>query len=193
MKLNPAKILVQDYLELNSMTLGLSEWTEEHFKDNPPRLLRLQRIRACLSCLEIETADFHSFEKGEWVQPVSDELLETILLVLKTPFELDYEQYITSEDRYSERYHFGEFLSIRVALYKLSSIRKSVLAASGHFLTPVLALHYLEKKVEAECLALDEVLQLLLNPKELRLERQTMVTDFGFPDVDLDELDLEWL
>ena len=43
MKLNPAKILVQDYLELNSMTLGLSEWTEEHFKDNPPRLLRLQR------------------------------------------------------------------------------------------------------------------------------------------------------
>lgn len=193
MKFNPAKILVQDYLELNSMTLGFSEWTDEHFKDNPPRLLRLQRIRACLSCLEIEVADFHSFEKGDWVKPVSEELLETIQLVLKTPFELDYEQYIRPEDRYPEMYHFGKFLSIRVVLYKLSSIRKSVLAASGHFLTPVLVLHHLEKKVEAECLALDEVLQLLLNPKELRLEHQTMVTDFGFPDVDLDEIDFDWM
>jgi hypothetical protein len=193
MKFNPAKILVQDYLELNSMTLGLSEWTEEHFRDNPPRLLRLQRIRACLSCLEIEVADFYEFEDGDWVKPVSEDLLETILLVLKTPFELDYEQYIRPEDRYSERYHFGKFLSIRVALYKLSSIRKSVLAASGHFLTPVLALRHLEKKVEAECLALDEVLQLLLNPEELRVELKTMVTDFGFPDVDMDEVDLDWI
>jgi hypothetical protein len=50
-------------------------------------------------------------------------------MVLKTPLELDYEHYITPEDLYSERYHFGKFLSIRVALYKLSSIRKSVLVA----------------------------------------------------------------
>ncbi len=84
-------------------------------------------------------------------------------------------------------------LQLREALYQLSTIRSTVLIASGHFATPVHMIDHLQKKTAAEQLALDEVLRLLLNPAKIQFDYGLMISSFGFPDVNLSDIDLEWM
>jgi hypothetical protein len=77
--------------------------------------------------------------------------------------------------------------------YGFLSYKKSVLAASGHFLTPYLIADKLQQKLADDTHVLDEVLSLLLNPTNKQLTHEELVECFDFPDVDLDDIDLEWM
>jgi hypothetical protein len=193
MKLNPATILLDDYLEMMSLTSGLQTWDAEQFKDNPPRYYRVQRIQACMRALNIHTHQVHQFKSGGWCMPISEDLVQYIQSVLKVPFKLDYASYIDSHSRFTENYFFRMLLDMREIMSKYTHLQQAILAASGHFLTPVFMLNHLQEKQESEKKAIDEVLQLLMNPTELRLTREELIAQFDYPDVDLDEIDLEWI
>jgi len=192
MKLNPATILLDDYLEMMSMTSGMQTWDAEQFKDNPPRYYRMQRIQACMKALNIHVQYVHQFKSGGWCLPLSEAMVELILQILEGPFQLDYASYIEEPNSFSEHNTFDMLLDIREIMSKYKYLHGSVLAASGHFLTPLFMLNHLQEKQESEKKAIDEVLQLLMNPTELRLTREELITQFGYPDVDLDAIDLEW-
>ena len=54
-------------------------------------------------------------------------------------------------------------------------------------------IEHLQQKTLTEQLALDEAIQLMLNPNEIRFNENQMITSFGFPDVNIQDIDLEWL
>ena len=193
MKINPAKVLLEDYLELKSLLPNLENWKEEKLLTNPPRYYRLLRIKACMLSLNIESEDFSQFRAGAWCRNTLPELIENIEQVLKEPFCLDYEKYLEEDKVFSGRYMFSMLLQLREALYKLPSIRSGILAASGHFLTPIFMIEHLQQKTLSEQLALDEAIQLMLNPNEIRFNENQMITSFGFPDVNIEDIDLEWV
>ncbi len=66
------------------------------------------------------------------------------------------------------------------------------MASSGHFQTPVRIIEKLEVKLTLEVEVLQQALCILLNPQGKRFTMEEMTTQFGFPTVDLDEIDLDW-
>ncbi len=193
MKINPATLLLEDYLEVMSLTSGLKVWDAEPFESNPPRYYRLKRIQACMKALNIQSQSVNDFKYGGWCPSISIDAIERIQNFLKGPFQLDYESYIDEHSHFSQDYMFHMLLEIREIMSKYKSLHDSVLAASGHFLTPVHILQSLQSKQESEEKAIDEVLYLLMNPSLLFYSREELIANFGFPDVDLDEIDLEWV
>lgn len=193
MKINPAQVLLEDYLELKSLVPNIENWKEDLLLSNPPRYYRLLRIKACMLSLTIEAEDFRQFASGRWFRNASPELIDTIEQVLKETYCLDYQKYLDEDKVFSGRYMFSMLLQLREALYKLTSIRSGILAASGHFLTPIFMIEHLQQKTLTEQLALDEAIQLMLNPNEIRFNENQMITSFGFPDVNIQDIDLEWV
>lgn len=193
MKINPAQVLLEDYLELKSLVPNIENWKEDLLLSNPPRYYRLLRIKACMFSLTIEAEDFRQFASGRWFRNASPEIIDTIEQVLKETYCLDYQKYLDEDKVFSGRYMFSMLLQLREALYKLTSIRSSILAASGHFLTPIFMIEHLQQKTLSEQLALDEAIQLMLNPNEIRFNYNQMITSFGFPDVNIQDIDLEWI
>lgn len=193
MKINPAQVLLEDYLELKSLLPNIENWKEDILLSNPPRYYRLLRIKACMLSLNIESEDFYQFASGGWCRNVSPELIQTIEQVLKEPFRLDYEKFLEDDKVFSGRYIFSMLLQLREALYKFPSIRSGILAASGHFLTPIFMIEHLQEKTKSEQLAIDEAIQLILNPNEIRFNENQMIKSFGFPDVNIQNIDLEWV
>jgi hypothetical protein len=193
MKINPAKVLLEDYLELKSLAPNIENWKEDLLLSNPPRYYRLLRIKACMLSLTIEAEDFRQFASGSWCRNASPELIENIELILTEPFQLKYEEYLDLNHVFSGRYMFSMLLQLREALYKLTSIRSGILAASGHFLTPIFMIEHLQQKTLSEQLALDEAIQLMLNPNEIRFNYSQMTKSYGFPDVNIQDIDLEWI
>ena len=193
MKINPAKVLLEDYLELKSLVPNIENWKEDLLLSNPPRYYRLLRIKACMLSLTIEAEDFRQFASGRWFRNASPELIDTIEQVLKETYCLDYQKYLDEDKVFSGRYMFSMLLQLREVLYKLTSIRSGILAASGHFLTPIFMIEHLQQKTLTEQLALDEAIQLMLNPNEIRFNYSQMTKSFGFPDVNIQDIDLEWV
>jgi hypothetical protein len=83
-------------------------------------------------------------------------------------------------------------LSTRLITYQFRSQRESILAASGHFLTPIKISESIETKIQNEMAVLDQALRLFLNPEGKRFLMSELIDQFGFPAVDLDEIDLDW-
>lgn len=193
MNINPAQVLLEDYLELKSLVPNIENWKEDLLLSNPPRYYRLLRIKACMLSLTIEAEDFRQFASGRWFRNASPELIDTIEQVLKETYCLDYQKYLDEDKVFSGRYMFSMLLQLREALYKLTSIRSGILAASGHFLTPIFMIEHLQQKTLSEQLALDEAIQLMLNPNEIRFNYNQMTKSFGFPDVNIQDIDLEWI
>lgn len=193
MKINPAKVLLEDYLELKSLLPNIENWKEDILLSNPPRYYRLLRIKACMLSLNIESEDFHQFASGRWCRNASQELIENIELILTEPFQLKYEEYLEDDKVFSGKYLFSMLLQLREALYKFPSIRSGILAVSGHFLTPIFMIEHLQQKTLSEQLALDEAIQLMLNPNEIRFNENQMIKSYGFPDVNIQDIDLEWV
>lgn len=193
MKLNPAAILLQDYLELTGYVPDLSDWKKDALISNPPRYFRLLRIEACLKALQIEVADFHHFQRGLWCQHDEEALVNKIMGILKEPFQLDYARYIGANDSFSGMITFRMLLDIRKAISGFASLKSGIFEMSGHYCTPVFMLDHLEQKIATEQKTVDEVLLLLLNPKEIEMFQEQLIHEFGFPDVDLDEIDGDWI
>jgi hypothetical protein len=143
--------------------------------------------------LTIEAEDFRQFASGRWFRNSSPELIDTIEQVLKETYCLDYQKYLDEDKVFSGRYMFSMLLQLREVLYKLTSIRSGILAASGHFLTPIFMIEHLQQKTLSEQLALDEAIKLMLNPNEIRFNYSQMTKSYGFPDVNIQDIDLEWI
>jgi hypothetical protein len=193
MKLNPAAILLQDYLEIMSLCSGLSTFNPAPFEHNPPRYYRLKRIQACLKALDIQVQTVHDFKIGDWCHRIGDEQVKTIEKVLERSFQLDYASYIKNKNSFSAAYIFYMLLHTREIMSKFKYLNECVLAASGHFQTPVRILNQLQEKQEPQRMAIDEVLQRMMNPNELILSKKELRQQYGFPTVDLDAIDLDWI
>lgn len=191
--LNPASLFLARYLELRSLLPGTLKWNAEKLMDNPPRYYRVLSAQACLKALGYEDVELPKFIYDRKINPISDELQKRIESLLQAQFNLNYEDYISERDTFDANHFFRSFLSIRSTLYGLDSIQNSVLVASGHYLTPYMTITALKEKLDPDIQVIDSVILLLLNPEGRMFTRQELIDCFDFPDVDIDEIDADWI
>lgn len=190
---NPAILFLKHYLELQGMMHPSDSWDEKYLENNPPRCFRLKRMNACMKALGFEIHDWANL-KNNFLQLVLNlQAKKQLEEVLASQFDLEYDSYVCDEDNLNPGHLFNMLLDIRIATFQLSVIRDSVLAASDHYITPLLVIRKLEEKIESDNAALDEAIAILLNPNTILLTLEELKTCFDYPDVDLDEIDLDWI
>jgi hypothetical protein len=151
------------------------------------------RLKSALAALEHSCQNVNAFENGAFISE-NRELFDKVEQLLVQAFQLPISDYVDEHNNtyFSCASHFQMLLATRLNLHQLSAQRETVMASSGHFQTPVRIIEKLEVKLTMEVEILQQALCILLNPEGKRFTMEEMTTQFGFPVVDLDEIDLDW-
>ncbi len=192
-QIDPTSILIDAYLSLKMLISGPIPTDAAVLEDNPPRYYRLLRFNSALTALAYNCNSFEAFENGAFILE-DRQLFDKVEELLVQAFQLPISDYVDAHNTtyYSCASHFQMLLEARLTLHQLSAQRETVMASSGHFQTPVRIIEKLEAKLTTEVGVLQQALCILLNPAGKRFTMEEMITQFGFPTVDLDEIDLDW-
>lgn len=194
-KLDPARILIADYVELKTLVSNEIPWDEQTLIHNPPRYLRILRIKACLKALNLSCDNFRDFETGVPIREMKSEKFIEVEELLWSGFSIDRSDYMDEDCGifFSSTNHFHMLLATRLNIHRFHAQRDTVLAASGHFLTPVLVIDKIEEQLNSSKNVLEKALSLLLNPEGHSYTLSELIDQFDFPDADLDAIDLDWI
>ena len=193
--MDPSIILISDYIELKTLVKNELPWDEQILVHNPPRYLRILRIKACLRALNLSCDNFRDFETGVPIRNVKSDKFLKVEELLWSGFSIDRSDYMDEDCGafFSSSNHFQMLLSTRLNIHRFHAQRDSVLAASGHFLTPVLVIEKIEEQLRISTEILDRALSLLLNPEGYYYTLSELIDQFDFPEADLDAIDLDWI
>jgi len=200
-----AKDFIDIYLEFVNLVPNLSEWNEEAISFNPPRLYRFQQLKSLMKAFEIGEDLLKDFKRGKFLR--NRNMFEYKLI------DNDVEKYIdsTESQRRKERqkqqleedkikagisllFTFTKFLEVIERADQLLKINSGVMEAGtlmgGYTVNKVWDLaHSIDKE------KLDEVKELLcsmIDSEQKSFSRKILIEKYNFPDVDLEDIDMEW-
>ena len=191
-----AGAVLNAYYELRSYAGDSTEkWSERVFRENPPRLYRYQRLQALLRAFdlplavpELENGTFLVGRASHSYQFMKDEL--TLLhqqgALASAP---------GSPSGFHYRIIYQTLFQLLHEQYKLQTFNNSWLeAGSAEAQYVILMAHRFINSYDHSSLAtIRQTVCRLLDPGERQFSRQQLIARFDFPDVDLDEVDFEWM
>lgn len=178
-----AHTLVRHYLDLRGLAPDVSTWTEEGFAENPPRLVRLRQLKSLFRAFGIPWGP-RGFAGGRFLDGAT------------LPAELvarlgSHERRHGRDDQLSGC--FEHLLEHRERVARVLAASHGVLEASGLYAYAHRRVVEFNTILEAHVHLLDDDLALLISPEGRSFSYETMVREYGYPDVDRIELDLEWM
>lgn len=187
------KQLLTILLELYTYNNRMETWSLKKFAGNPPRLYRLQMINALMKAFNIKCS-YTDFLKGEFITeenlPSSEEILRFTAKLYPDKMGIKPQD---NCDVGHAKYIFQSFIQYRLKLVELFDIGSGVYAASGYNRIPSLVFFGINKKLEAETNILDTLILLFMKFVKSNYSREDLIRRFNYPDVDLDEIDSEWM
>jgi hypothetical protein len=180
--------LLRNYLDLKALAPDLSQWTEEQLQANPPRLVRLKRLLALFSAFGIPL-DPEGFAHGRFFEgrPSSHGLYEKLWNDMPTPHR-------RSPERWPGELQdcFEHLLRYRERLRAVLEFNDGVMEASGLTLYAVKKSDDFNLIIQKHLPQIDDLLVLMISPEGTTFRRSELTAGFGYPDADLDEIDLRW-
>lgn len=187
------KELLQRFLELGTLSVDISKWSVANFKNNPPRLHRLQMIDSLMKALEIN-GSYEELQYGEFLYEEGRQDLAELVKRLQENYGAAFDDItIEQETDYYSQFIFEMLLRYRIRLHQLVNVKACVLEAFGMNYIPLKIMSDIDTKLIKEAEGIDNILYYLLNPKGIRYTIAELKTKFHYPEVDLDEIDLEWI
>jgi len=186
--------LLEQYLEFNGLTPNKENWSEERLAANPPRLVRFQRLVALFKAFGIET-EVSSFHKGEFID-VKSPAYRPLLARIRS--EVDDEviaQHLDPElDQHwaDLRCVFEQLLAYRVRLEGVLDFSGGVLEATPLFYYAHQKIGEINRAIGTHLGIVEDLLVALISPTDARFDVTDLARDFGYPLVDLSDLDLDW-
>jgi hypothetical protein len=177
------------FLELRAMTPNYDDWTEEMLTDNPPRLIRLRQLTAMFQAFGIPWGP-QSFTHGMFIQPDLHRyysLLSKLSTELKEGFTpLDW------TDHMMVRRFFETLFYYRIHVESVLSYSESIWSASGLFRVAYDKICELSRIVENNISNINDILVAMISPEMAAFPIEQIVRDYGYPDVNLCEIDRDW-
>ena len=187
------KELLQRFLELYTLSDDITKWSVANFKNNPPRLHRLQRIDSLMQALEIN-GSYQELQYGEFLYEEGRQDLAELVKRVQENYGTAFDDIkIEEETDYYSQFMFEMLLRYRIKLHQLVNVKSSVLEAFGMNFIPLKIMSDIDTKLIKEAEGIDNILYYLLNPEGIRYTTAELKTKFHYPEVDLDEIDLEWI
>lgn len=182
--------LVQLFLDLSLVEPNYGLWSETYFIEKKPILIRFKKLNALLSAAK---CNLLTFVKGEFLKDDDPELLETILFVIHKTYPkiikvLNEYEFVNTKKM---NFLFIRLLEYRMKLELLFDCNSNVLAVSGFHALPINLTYQINKKIKRQTKIIENILVLLVEPMFRMVTLEMLVKDFDYPDVDLDEIDLD--
>ncbi|MBF9222551.1 hypothetical protein [Hymenobacter ruricola] len=191
-----AGAVLDAYFELRSFAGDAIElWSERAFKKNPPRLYRYQRLQALLRAFDLPLA-LRELENGTFLfgrAPHLYQFIQNELMLLHQQGVLASAPGPAAGLHY--RMLYQKLFRLLHEQYQLQQFNSGWLEASSAEAQYVIlvARRFINSYDHALLAAVRQTVCRLLDPSARRFSRQELITHFGFPDVDLDEVDFEWI
>jgi hypothetical protein len=174
---------------------SVSSWSERAFFDNPPRLYRYQRLIALLRAFELPLA-VEQLQNGAFLAERAPRSLQFVQDELTALYQQGM-LYSTPRPAEGNRYRmlYQQLFRLLHEQYRLQGFNSSWLeAGSAEAQYAILvAQRFIDSYDHSLLVPLRQMVCRLLDPADRRFSRRELIDRFGFPDVDLDEVDFEWM
>jgi hypothetical protein len=88
---------------------------------------------------------------------------------------------------------FQELFDYRLLLDNLIKKNSGLMAASGVYRIPFNLMKDIDRKITKEFAGIEQILAYLINPRGLHYSIEELNLQFGYPIVDLLDIDFDWL
>lgn len=191
----PERELLFLYLDLYSMSPDTVDWSEQYFKDNPPRLIRYQNFCALAGALQLPYQNISQFEWGDFVQESHLQVWDEIMALASERFQVNPglygEDYTIHAGILSDM--FFVLLNAAKNVYKVVTSGGGIIEPTGYHHCYVHILHHIAHSVMPIQENIHEILYLILNPQKIMYPLEVLVKEFGYQEVDLNEIDGRWI
>jgi len=181
--------LLLGFLDLRGLTPDFDNWTEELLSENPPRLIRLRQLVSLFQAFGVPW-DPQSFVEGKFIQPEHpryDSLLSK--LSVECPEEMNHS--VWTDDVRLSRF-FATLFDYRMRVERVLSFSNLFLSASGLFKLAYDKICELNGIIENNIADIDDTLAALISPEMAAFSIEQIVREYGYPDVNLCEIDGDW-
>ncbi len=185
--------LVRQFVQLRDYAPDLESWSEEGFAANPPRLYRLRRLRALFAAYGIDW-DPAGFAKGASLESSNERYADVTRQMGLPPARVGLTPDSLNARGICERQlSFRTLLDYRGHIEKVLAHPKRILAASGWIAHACCQMQELNRVIAEHLPLVEDVLAALISPEGRQFELTELVRDYGYPDVDLNEIDHDWI
>ena len=201
--LNTAHLL-EKVLEFIAMTPDEKDWDVAKLKTNKPRQVRLQRIEAMLDAFGLKErkskgffgttassrTSIQSLLSGDFISNLDDATLATIdnyvTKQLNDPF---FDSKISSDEM---QFIYQYLIKYKKQIYTLQAFNSGWLEASGKLGQYSIGLtNTITSNLKGKTEELDYLLNLIINPNGYSFSEQELIEKYGYPDVDLLDIDID--
>lgn len=186
------KKLLKTFIDLYNYDSEIETWSLEKFKENPPRLYRLQIINALMNALEIHCS-YINFKNGCFISDIQAERWDNFKESNKFLSKIKSKSNIATKKSSEISAIFCSLLHYRLLAQKIVTCNDNIYAASAEFNLFSKLMNNPNKLLIKDLKKIEKVLQFCINPKKIKCNKSKLIDIYNFPDVDLNEIDLEWM
>ena len=183
------KDILRIFFELLSLSKDINEWSVEKFKYNEPRLLRYQQLMALLQAFNIPT-DIHTFVNGSFI----DGTHEKYAKIRKYMMRNNKTRYRVGEiTGYDIDEAFAYMLEYRMKLNTVLVHNKQLILASHSMRYAYFQIMKVNRTIKKDIEEYDTFLAWIISPEKESYSIEEMVKCFAYPNVDMSEIDLNYM
>ncbi len=191
--------LIEKVIDFVLLTPNPSDWTFEKQNNNPPRLIRLHQIDF-LSNLFFSSNEFSdnvksnvkSIISGEFIMKRQIDIYRNTLLkmdeVIKKKYPGDKRNIWTIDEI---QYNYFRLFEYKLELTKLKKFNSGIIEISYPYLYSVTVANKISEKINSK--SIDLFLGEIINPENKIYQKDKLNEKNKVLNVDLDEVDFEWM
>ena len=191
--------LLHAFLELRGFSPKLDDWTEERLSDNPPHLFRLRQIAAMFRAFGLPWNP-SAFMQGEFIQfehpryaPLLSRLTEEYAKAMTVEWSKEPHGIAHKDYSHHLRGVFSTLFDYRGRVEKVLSFPSRFIAASGLYGLAVMKTEASNLEISRDIATVDDLLAELISPEGASFSIDYLARNYGYPDVDLLEIDIDWM
>jgi len=177
--------LLHCYLEFDGLIPDIKDRTEEKLSDNPPLFYRLQQLNALFHAFEID--GIVSFQSGRFLEQ------ENSLRNAKATAMIS-DRKILSDESNDLYFCFVHLMNYRAEIEKVLGF-----GSGSYHIGPKLVWNTFQKiwqfngSLKKDIQVIDNIIVAFISPEEKSFSVEDLIRDYGYPDVNISQLDMDCL
>ncbi len=181
------------YFDFKSFQPSKRTWNEHTLHDNPPRLYRLKMLQSLFKAFGL--GSIKTFHEGGFVLKRNIEDYSVLIERIKTDTKahISYPLYIPPIRLPEIRYLFITLLRYRDKLDGIMGFNRGNIQAAGIYGYTCYKIEQINNVIKTDMSIIDNLIKSIISPSNQNISREGLIVNFGYPDVDLGEIDIERL